>query len=190
MTAAIDYLRGDLATAQRAAVESAQLVQDTKPAAGYQDYFKRYDIFYSMSIAGKAQYEQGDYADSERTLRSALAMRETWPIDNEDEKRAVADAVSIPLAMAVARQKRLSEAQALIDPIVGLHRQLAARNHGDNTQRIEMAEALYAASLCDPGRGAALLAEAAGLLDSIPATMRTLRSVTKVRGWIRADLGR
>jgi hypothetical protein len=63
---------------------------------------------------------------------------------------------------------------------VKLHRDLAARNHGDQQQRVEMAGALYAQALGDPARRAALLREARALLDGIPASMKSLKSV---RSW-------
>jgi tetratricopeptide (TPR) repeat protein len=188
IAAAIEYNQDDLRAAERDALEAVKAVQDVKPAAGYQDYFKRYQIFYSQSVIGQARYQEGAYADAEKPLRSATATRETWPVDNVEEKRALADAVTVYLAMALARQHRLGEAQATIAPVVAMHREFAAQNHGDNTQHIEMARALYAASLADPAHRSALLTEAAGLLDSIPATMRALHSVTQLRGWIRTDL--
>jgi len=188
MAAEIEFVLGDMHSAERDALEAVKAVQDVKPAAGYQDYFKRYQIFYSQSLIGQVRYQQGAYADAEKTLRSAAATRATWPVESDSDKRALADVVTVYLAMAVARQHRLSEAQSTIAPVVAMHRELAARNHGDNTQRIEMARALYAASLADPAHRNALLTEAAGLLDSIPATMRALHSVTQLRGWIRSPV--
>jgi hypothetical protein len=190
VTAVIEYTEGDMKGAEREALEAAATVHDVKPSAGYQDYAKRLTTFHSQSIIGKAQYQEGAYADAEKTLRSAAATRATWPVDNDDDKRDLAETVTVYLAMALARQHRLPEAQATIAPVVAMHRELAARNHGDNTQTIEMAGALYAAALADPAHRGELLAEANRLLDSIPATMRAMRSVTLLKGWIRTELGR
>jgi hypothetical protein len=121
----------------RISLEAAATVHDVKPSAGYQDYAKRLTTFHSQSIIGKAQYQEGAYADAEKTLRSAAATRATWPVDNDDDKRDLAETVTVYLAMALARQHRLPEAQATIAPVVAMHRELAARNHGDNTPPIE-----------------------------------------------------
>jgi hypothetical protein len=59
---------------------------------------------------------------------------------------------------------------------VKLQRELAARNRGDQQQRIEMASALYVQSLTDPGRRSALLREARALLDGLPAELKALNS--------------
>ena len=58
-----------------------------------------------------------------------------------------------------------------------LHRDLASRNRGDQNQKVEMAAALYAQALSDPGRRAALLRESQALLASLPAQIKALNSV-------------
>jgi hypothetical protein len=59
---------------------------------------------------------------------------------------------------------------------VKLQRDLAARNRGDQQQRIELASALYVQALTDPGRRTALLQESQRLLQSLPAPVRGLNS--------------
>jgi hypothetical protein len=58
----------------------------------------------------------------------------------------------VVLALAVNGQRRSAEAQQLVAPIVTYHRALAARNHGDQQQKLEMAVALYAQRMSDPGQ--------------------------------------
>ena len=85
--------------------------------------------------------------------------------------------VSTWLAMSLAREGKISEAAQTIGPVVKFQRELAARNHGDKWQPLELAAALYVQSLTDKNKSAALLREAAGLVDGLPPTLRTLHDV-------------
>ena len=82
--------------------------------------------------------------------------------------------------VAIARQGRLEEAAQTIAPVVRFQRELAARNHGDRWQPLELASALYAQALSDPKRSPALLREAALLLAGLAPE---LHSVYDVRQW-------
>ena len=110
--------------------------------------------------------------------RDALEARARWPVQNDQERRDRAEA-SIGLALALARQGRAAQALEVINPVVKLRRELAARNHGDQWQQVELASALYVEALCDPVRRAALLKAAATLVNSVPAAMRSLHSVRR-----------
>jgi len=72
--------------------------------------------------------------------------------------------------------------------VVKFHRELAARNHGDEFQHVEFASALYAQALADKRVRPALLKEADALISGLPAQMRDLRSVRLWRDRIRAEL--
>jgi hypothetical protein len=89
------------------------------------------------------------------------------------------------LALAIARQGRLSEAAQIIDPIIKVNRELAARNHGDHQLSFEYAASLYVQALSQPARRTATLQQAAALIDGTPAEMRDLRSVRLWRSRIR-----
>jgi hypothetical protein len=65
----------------------------------------------------------------------------------------------------------------VIEPVVKYHRELAAHNHGDQQQHVELARALYAQALIEPEHRTALLKEAASLVDAVPTQMAALRSV-------------
>ena len=92
------------------------------------------------------------------------------------------------LAMALAREGRAADAQHVITPVVKFHRELAARNHGDEFQHVEFASALYAQALADKHARPALLKEADALIAGLPAQMRDLRSVRLWRDRIREEL--
>ena len=169
-------LRANPALARRAGRESVSLVASIKPASGNEEFFKNICAFRGANQAGQAEYMLGDYAAAERTLREALEARKRWPLETAFERRNQAE-VSITLAMSLARQGRTEEAMQVINPVVAFHRELAARNHGDQWQHVELASALYAQALIDQPRRGALLKEAARLIDSTPAEMRPLHSV-------------
>ncbi|HEX8740010.1 MAG TPA: hypothetical protein VF925_07685, partial [Casimicrobiaceae bacterium] len=80
-----------------------------------------------------------------------------------------------------------AKAQQLIAPVVAFERGLYERkDNEDLTQRIEYAQALYASALANPATRGQVLKQAAGLIDGLPAPMRSLKSVARLRGAIAA----
>jgi hypothetical protein len=75
----------------------------------------------------------------------------------------------------------LDAALQVITPVVKFERELAARNHGDLWQPVELAGALFAQALSDPTKSAALLREAAALLDNTPQALQGLHDVKQWR---------
>jgi len=73
----------------------------------------------------------------------------------------------------------------VIGPVVQFDRELAAKNHGDQWISVELAGALYAAALADNKQSAALLREAARLLDGTAPTVRDTHDVRLWRERIR-----
>ena len=92
------------------------------------------------------------------------------------------------LAMALAREGRAADAERMITPVVKFHRELAARNHGDEWQHVEFASALYAQALADKRQRPALLKEAAALISGVPTEMRDVHTVRLWRDRIREEL--
>ncbi|HEY3731598.1 MAG TPA: hypothetical protein VGL28_10125 [Steroidobacteraceae bacterium] len=172
---------GDNAAAKRLGADNVALVEGIKPVGGQQAFLKSACIFYPDRLRGQAEYLTGDYAAAEKTLREALEARKQWPITNDDQRREENE-VSTLLALSIAAQGRRTEAQQIIDPVLAFQRTLAARNHSDQQQHVELAKALYAkaATETDPARRGALLKQSGTLIDSIPVPMQALRSV---RGW-------
>ena len=72
-----------------------------------------------------------------------------------------------------------------IAPVVKFQRELAAKNHGDQWLPLELAGALYAEALSDPARRAALLGEAAALVNGLSPQLRTVYDVRQWRERIR-----
>ena len=168
--------RGDAPGARRMGAEIVAMVRAIQPTGGFQEFYKHACIFYPDRLKGEAEYLLGDYAAAEQSLREALEARKHWPNSTDDGRREQAE-VSTMLALALTGQRRNDDARQVIEPVVRFQRELAARNHGDQQQHVELARALYAQALIEPARRGALLQEAASLFDSVPAQMQTLRSV-------------
>jgi tetratricopeptide (TPR) repeat protein len=176
--AAVAMWRGDAASARRITEEVVGVMKSLQPKGGLETFYQNICTFSAFNVHGQAAYMLGDYAGAERAARDALEARARWPVQNDQERRDRAEA-SIGLALALARQGRAAQALEVINPVVKLQRELAARNHGDQWQQLELASALYVEALCDPVRRAALLKEAATLVNSVPAAMRSLHSVRR-----------
>jgi tetratricopeptide (TPR) repeat protein len=174
------YERDDLVAARSIAHNAVTRVQASKPARGVQEVQKYVTLFLASNIAGHAEYLLGDYAAAERAQREAIEARKKYLTEAISDRRDVAEK-STWLAMALARQNRLGEAAEVIAPVLKFHRELAAKNKGDRWQTLEFASALYAEALTDPKKSAALLREAAALVDGLPATLHAVRDVRKWR---------
>jgi len=176
--AAVAMWRGDAASARQITQDVVGVMKSLQPKGGLETFYQNICTFSAFNVHGQAAYLLGDYPGAERAARDALEARARWPVQNDQERRDQAEA-SIGLALALVRQGHTAQALEVIDPVVKLHRELAARNHGDQWQHVELASALYVEALCDPPRRAALLQEAAALVNSVPAAMRTLHSVRR-----------
>jgi len=174
--AAIAIWRGDYASTRRITQEIIGVVQGIKPRDGLETYFQNICTFASLNIQAQAALAAGDLSEAERAARAAIAVRARWPVQTISERRDQAEAAA-GLGLALARQGRAVEALAVINPVIKFQRELAAQNHGDQWQHVELAAALYVRALCDPPARAALLHEAATLVGSVPAPMRALHSV-------------
>jgi len=177
--------RDDFTTAIRISREAARQVDATTPSGGLQENQKYLSLFVAYHIEGRAEYLQGDFAAAEKSERAALKARTRTPIEAVADRRDTAE-LSTWLALAMAAQGRLTEAQQVIAPVVAFHRGLAAKNHGDEWQLAELSAALYAQALADKPRRAALLKEAAARLEALPATLRSLHDIQAWRERVRA----
>jgi hypothetical protein len=179
------YQRGDYQRAVRIMRDSVPTLTPIAPESGLQENQKFTSLFVAYHVEGRADFLLGDFAAAETAERAAIAARRHTPIEAVADKRDIAE-LSTWLAMAMARQGHLEESARTIAPVVKFHRELAAKNRGDEWQRVELAAALYAQSLTDKSTGAALRREAAAILDGLPASMRTLHDVKLWRDLIGA----
>lgn len=175
----------DYAGARRLAIEVAAETELTQAHGGVQESQRFVTLFVAYHLDGRTSYLLGDYAAAERAERAAIEARKHGTTEAVGDRRDLGE-MSTWLAMAIARQGRLSEAANEIAPIVKLQRALAPKNHGDQWQPLELAAALYAQSLTDKQQSAALLREAAAKLDALPATMRNMHDVKLWRDLVNA----
>jgi hypothetical protein len=179
------FERDDLTSARRIARETMGQLQAVKPERGVQEIQKYVSLYLAADIAGHADFLLGNYADAERDQREAIEARKKYLTEAVGDRRDLVEK-STWLAMAIARQGRLEEAAQVIAPAVKFHRELAAKNHGDQWQNVELAAALYAQALTDKTHGPALLREASAKLDALPASMRNLHDIRQWRERILA----
>ncbi len=179
------YQRGDYPGAVRIMRESVAKLTPISPESGLQENQKFTSLFVAYHVEGRADFMLGDFAAAEQAERASIAARKHTPIEAVADRRDVVE-LSTWLAMAMARQGHLEESAQTIAPVVKFHRELAAKNRGDEWQRVELAAALYAQSLTDKVHAAALQQEAAAILDGLPVSMRPLHDVKLWRDLIGA----
>ncbi|MGC8518714.1 MAG: hypothetical protein ACP5P4_09335 [Steroidobacteraceae bacterium] len=184
------YERADYAGASRIAAGAIRELQAARGLKGAAQLAQAYLLYEFSRVDGRAEYLQGHYAQAEHAERDALAEGKLVApfapsVLAHERDRA---AVSTWLALALARQGQRAQAEQVIAPVVRFEAALLARNHGDVWVPEELAAALYAQSLADPPRRAAVLARAARLLERLPVRLRHLRDVQRLRHWVMAPV--
>jgi hypothetical protein len=175
---------GDATTARRIAWDAVNQTQSLTPKGGFQEIQRYVTLYVAADVAGHAEYLLGNFAAAEKAEREAVDARKKYLTDAVSDRRDVAEK-STWLAMSLARQRHLDEAVQVIEPVVKFHRELAAKNHGDRWQSLELASALYADALAEPKKSAVLLREAANLVDGLPPSIRELHDARLWRDRIR-----
>jgi hypothetical protein len=183
-TAWVGFARDDLPTARRIDAQAVAQLEAATPHGGLQEFEKQISLYVAYHIEGRAEYQQGDFAAAERSERKALAARKAAGGESISDQRDRGE-LATWIAMAVARQGRLGDAAQTIGPVVKFQREMAAKNHGDQWLPMELAAALYAQALSDPGKSAPLLREAAGLIASLAPELRPTHDVRLWRELIR-----
>ena len=121
-------------------------------------------------------YALKDYATAEREMTQVLELRKQVPTRTTSDKREAAFEQMIA-ALTLARLNRQEDAQKLIAPALKYERELSPLNHDDPFQRLELAIALYVATISGIGDPASQLAEANALMEKFPPEMRRLKDV-------------
>ena len=181
--------RGDPVAARRIGKEQIDRLKALKPEPGNQEFQKFVTLNWAYNFASQAEYELGDFAAAESSIRLGIDARKKWPAQSTSDQRDLAN-LQIWLALTLARQGQSAEAVKVIQPVIKFQRELAARNHGDRWQSVELASALYVQALADKTHSAENLREAAALLDGVPAEMRSMRMVRQWRDGIRKAMDR
>ncbi|HET8692348.1 MAG TPA: hypothetical protein VFM30_09495, partial [Steroidobacteraceae bacterium] len=172
---------GDWRAARALSSEGASRAEAIQAREGSDTLWKFALLTNTNQLKAESELALGDFASAEQSARAAKAAKDQLNIEPVVDGRTQAY-LSTLLAAALAQQGRIAEAKAVIDPAVKFNRDLAARNQGDELQKLELAAALYAQALADPSRRAALLRESRGLLAGLPGPMKSLATV---RTWTR-----
>jgi len=138
------------------------------------------------ALIARAKYRAGDYPSAEAAAREALDLWSRMTTRSlRDELRL--NELRTELAMCVARQGRLKEADELIQPVLGFHRKLQQRRVDDKVQQVLLSKALFASSLAAPHDRTAQLAEAATIMDGLSPEMKRWKAHALLRDEIAAE---
>ncbi len=137
-----------------------------------------------LQLLAEAEYYLRDYDLAEKAIREAIVHRNALPVGSIEPRREAAE-TQVVLALILARRGWQAEARAVIEPVLKFHRGLRFPGADDQLQQFEYARALYASALASPGEPA--LAEAAAIIDRLPAPMAALRTVVLVRNQIAEE---
>ncbi len=184
--AEVSYERNDFTGASRVAERATMQLQGEKAQGSAQTLAQAYLLYDLSNIYGRAEYQLGHFGSSERAERIALARNASvLPFDASvlANKRDGAE-ISTWLAMALARQGKVSQAAQIIDPIVTFEQGLQARNHGDVWVPYELARALCAQALAEPKQRDVALKRAAALLSNLPPQLQRLHDIRQLRQWV------
>ena len=180
--------RGDASAARDIGADMDARLQAMQPDNDTDIQWKYASTYFANDVKSQAEVALEDFEAAERSARAALAAKERWVYDPNSDTRRKAE-VSTTIALALVGLGKPAEARQVIEPVVKLHRDLASRNRGDQNQKVEMAAALYAQALSEPGRRTALLRESQALLASLPAQMKALNSVRVWTNRVREATG-
>ena len=180
----IALVRGDPQTALQISSDILPRIQAMKGDSDLEENWKNASAYFVASLKARAELAMRRYPQSERSARQALQYKKNWQFDPNVDQRLEADE-SVVIALSLASQGRIPEAQQVIEPVVKMHRGLYAHNHGEQEQKVEFASALYVQALTDSQHRAALLREAIALLNSLPKPMEGLYHVREWRNRIQ-----
>ncbi|MEA3176680.1 MAG: hypothetical protein QOI59_203 [Gammaproteobacteria bacterium] len=178
--AQIAFERDDLETAHTLAIQAGDRMRVAKPDGAHEALQKANVMYIAALISTRVEFERSDYAAAEKAAREAIENRKLVSDGAVQDYRDQGE-LSTWLTMTLVRLGRTAEAAQTIAPVVKFQRSLAIRNHGDQWQPYELANALYAQALTDPKQAPALLREATSLFDKLPASMRNLHDVRQWR---------
>jgi hypothetical protein len=148
----------------------------------------RFSVSYSLA-SGLARLTLGELAAAEVQARRALAESQRMGTFTMGQRREDQQIRAL-LATVLARQGKLAEASATIQPAVAFFREPVVRASDIGILKAEHARVLQAAALAtaDPARRREYLLEAARQLDAMPATLRRFRSNVALRAEISRQL--
>jgi hypothetical protein len=177
---ALPIAAADYANVRTMAEASIQRAEPFKPGNPQQEMIKNRGLAWTHAILADALYNLKDYAAADKAIKRAIDLRRNVPMRTLQDKRDASD-YQILAAMIAARLGHPAEASQIIEPVLKFHRELYTRGNDDLTQHLQLASALYTHALIAPGQSAAQLAEAAAIIDRMPAEMRRMKTTALIR---------
>ena len=177
---------GDYEAMHREALASVRRMEQVKaPPQGVLGKNEVLEAAYRM--AAFASYRLRDYATADAEIKRAVDIGRSLPVRTLFDQRDAGNRSVLQAAIAT-RLGRNEEARELLKPVLKLQSELSARKDNESMdQRIEFASALYVSALATPVQRSAQLAQASALIDSVPADMRRLISVSRLRDEIAEE---
>ena len=179
----VALLRDDFASSRRIAAAGVSELRGITPH-GVLKFRKTIELNFLHDAEGRSAYLSGDFAAAERSLAQAVEERTAAGVGATDDRRQL-ETLHTWLALAQVRQGHTSDAARTIEPVVKFQRELAGRNRGDRWVPFDLACALYVEALSDQSKRAALLHEAAGLMEALAPEMGVVWDVRWWRARIR-----
>jgi hypothetical protein len=176
-------VRDDFTSSRRIAAGAVRELRGITPH-GELKFRKTIELYFLHDAEGRSAYLSGDFVAAEQSLAQAVEERTAAGIGATDDRRQL-ESLHTWLALAQVRQGRTSDAARTIEPVVKFQRELAGRNRGDRWVPYDLACALYVQALTDPSKRAALLHEAARLMEALPPEMAAVKDVQWWRARIR-----
>ncbi len=131
----------------------------------------------------------GDYAAAEKRARSALEMVRSTDNDSLRDGAEASQSRAL-LAIALARQGKVAEANQVLAPALAFYQLPAVFKSDDETLKVQHARALYAAALANPVEKSKYLGEAAQRFDLMPAPLKRLKNFVIVREEIAREMAK
>ena len=192
--AALNRVRGEIALATGGDLVAARRIIEREIVA-VTTFFKgdkvvlvnTGSIFNLHSSAAELSLALGQHAEAEVHAREALAYRRPdtdatldaqWPVNE----------VRVKLAIALARQGKREEANQVLTPVQAYYRLPLVMTSDDQTLNGNRARLLFASALANPDKRASLLAEATKQLNAMPASLKRLNWVVRIRDEIALEM--
>jgi tetratricopeptide (TPR) repeat protein len=182
-------ISGDFAAARDQARTFVTRVEPLRTQGEQQQTMKNFHLAWVSQHLGGSLLQLKDFAGAEAALRTSIRQTDLLPWHSLLDYVNRYDA-HVELAVVLARQNPLPEARKVIEPVLEFHRKLPAEARGDLPRQLQHAQALYAAALASPGEARKHLAEAARVLDALPAEFARMKTVARTRAWITEEMAR
>jgi hypothetical protein len=183
--AQLALIRGDGARARALATESFAIFEKAQPQAQTGRENRLEGMSRAAWLEALACLDLGEPAQAEQAGRRAVELMAQVPARTPLQAFEKID-IHIPLAIALGRLGRHAEARAAIAPVGKHFAGPDALGDAPGTSLV-LAWTLYAEALGTPDRAAALLAEAARRIDSLPTDARGLKTTARLRAQIARE---